>query len=35
MPVERLVAVGGEVLRAGAADSMPSVTVAPRHPPLS
>jgi NAD(P)-dependent dehydrogenase (short-subunit alcohol dehydrogenase family) len=34
MPVERLIAVVEMILRGGAADSMPSVTVAPRHPPL-
>ena len=34
MPVERVVAAVDHILRAGATDSVPSVTVAPRHPPL-
>jgi NAD(P)-dependent dehydrogenase (short-subunit alcohol dehydrogenase family) len=34
MPVERVVAAVEHILRSGATDSVPSVTVAPRHPPL-
>ena len=34
MPVERLITVVDMVLRSGASDSMPSVTVAPRHPAI-